>query len=91
MLFWLELHQYNVRFGSHFASPGPVSLVFDSVAGADTTRTAMLAFVRYVYSHPPTLIRLREEIEEALSAGQVKFPISYGEASRLKFLWACMK
>ncbi|KAF8488119.1 cytochrome P450 [Gautieria morchelliformis] len=61
------------------------------VAGSDTTMASMLAFLRYVYSHPVTLKRLREEMDQAIAAGHLTFPVAYAEASRLEFLWACMK
>jgi hypothetical protein len=51
----------------------------------------MVAFLRYVYAHPVTLKRLREEMDQANAAGHLTFPITYAEASRLAFLWACMK
>jgi len=61
------------------------------LAGADTTRISMVAFLRYVYAHPPTLERLRREMDDSTEMGQLKFPITYAQASRLEFMWACMK
>ncbi|KAF8579798.1 cytochrome P450 [Ramaria rubella] len=61
------------------------------LAGADTTKMSILAFLQCVYSHPPTLRRLRKEIEDAVASRQVTFPITYTQATRLDFFWACMK
>ncbi|KAF8587055.1 cytochrome P450 [Ramaria rubella] len=62
-----------------------------AIAGADTTSTSMTAFLRYVYTHPPTLRRMRAEMDDAVAAGNLTFPITYSQACRLEFTWACMK
>lgn len=61
------------------------------MAGADTTATSIRAFVQYVWSDPPTLKRLQEEVDEAYSSGQISLPISYADAKKLVFHQACMK
>ncbi|KAF8587141.1 cytochrome P450 [Ramaria rubella] len=62
-----------------------------NIAGADSTSTSMTAFLRYVYTHPPTLQRIRKEMDDAIKAGNLTFPITYSQACRLEFTWACMK
>jgi len=51
----------------------------------------MVAFLRYVYAHPPTLERLRKEMDDAIEDGHLSFPITYAQATRLEYMWACMK
>ena len=61
------------------------------VAGADTTRSALNAFIRYVYTDPAVLKKLRAEIQTALDAGQISIPPTFAEASKLDYFQACMK
>ncbi|KAF8523923.1 cytochrome P450 [Hysterangium stoloniferum] len=61
------------------------------MAGADTTHASMLGFLLHVYSHPPTLHRLREEMDEAISAGRLTLPITYAQSTHLEFFGACIK
>jgi len=60
--------------------------------GTDTTAIAMTAILYQLLKHPHYLLRVQEEIDRAVNAGQLSYPnITYNEASRLRFFDACCK
>ncbi|KAM0789779.1 hypothetical protein ACM66B_006632 [Microbotryomycetes sp. NB124-2] len=63
------------------------------IAGADTTKTSICAFLRYVYDpqNAATLQKLRDEIATAINVGKLSFPVQYSQGSRLEFMQACIK
>ncbi|KAF2683324.1 cytochrome P450 [Lentithecium fluviatile CBS 122367] len=61
-------------------------------AGADTTGTALGSILRFIFTSPPTLARLRSEITTADKAGYLSTPIQYDETRRhLPYFQACVK
>ncbi|GJJ06857.1 hypothetical protein Clacol_001053 [Clathrus columnatus] len=61
------------------------------MAGADTTSATMIAFLRFVYAHPPSLVSLRKEIDDAVREGRITLPLSYSGSKTLPFYNACLK
>jgi cytochrome P450 len=61
------------------------------VAGADTTSIGINATLRYVYSNPQCLVRLREEIDDALNSGGMDLPPNYDQTAKLPYLQAVIK
>ncbi|KIJ57323.1 hypothetical protein M422DRAFT_57629 [Sphaerobolus stellatus SS14] len=81
------------NYVSHASQVDDTTLTLFSVAGADTTKSAMLGFIRYVYSDPSTLHRLRSELDPLLSQRPTETQplLSYSEVVRLEYLWACIR
>ncbi|KAI9817412.1 MAG: hypothetical protein M1827_001021 [Pycnora praestabilis] len=65
--------------------PGP------SVAGSDTTATAIRATFLLINSNPSVLKRLLAEIDEAIASRKVSNPITNDESKALPYLQACIK
>ncbi|SCZ98010.1 BZ3500_MvSof-1268-A1-R1_Chr3-3g06517 [Microbotryum saponariae] len=63
------------------------------IAGADTTKSTMLGFLRHIYDpkNAESLAKLRAEISTALEEGQLDFPVSYDQGSKLEYLQAAIK
>ncbi|KAB2573396.1 Pisatin demethylase [Lasiodiplodia theobromae] len=61
------------------------------VAGSDTTATAMRSTLLSIISTPHVYSRLRQEIDDAISRGEVSSPITEEEAKRLPYLQAVLK
>lgn len=61
------------------------------MAGADTTSASMIAFLRYIYAHPPSLTLLRKEIDDAVREGRIVLPLTYAASKTLPFYNACLK
>lgn len=59
--------------------------------GADTTKIALTAFLRYIYETPEALAKMRAEIEEAVSKGELDLPPSWAQASKLVYTQAAVK
>lgn len=62
--------------------------MFPIIAGSETTATAIKMIVSFIASNPTVASRLKEEIEEARSAGRLSSPVTYAEASELPYLKA---
>ncbi|SCV74779.1 BQ2448_7808 [Microbotryum intermedium] len=64
-----------------------------SIAGADTTKATMLGFLRHIYDpkNAESLAQLRAEISAAIDDGQLEFPVSYLQGSKLEYLQAAIK
>ena len=62
------------------------------VAGADTTLVSTNAAIRYIYSDPRVLAKLRAEITEAIEMGKLSLPNpDYDQVASLPYLNACLK
>lgn len=68
-----------------------LSLTSISVAGSDTTATAIRAITLFIISNPRVHAKLRSEIDEAESQGQISSPVTDTEAKSLPYLQACIK
>jgi cytochrome P450 len=69
-----------------------VESLLQILAGADSTATALRTTFLHVLTSPPTYAALREEIEAAIEAGNVDFPvITHTQAQSLPYLQACVK
>lgn len=62
-----------------------------SIAGSDTTATAMRAILLAIISNPRVYSRLVREIDDAIAAGKVSSPIRDDEARKLPYLQAVIK
>ncbi|KAH7066126.1 cytochrome P450 monooxygenase-like protein [Paraphoma chrysanthemicola] len=61
-------------------------------AGADTTGTALGSILRFLLTHPPSMVRARDEIERAEDAGRLSIPVQFEETkTHLPFFVACIK
>jgi len=69
-----------------------VESLLQILAGADSTATALRTTFLHILTSPPTYGKLREEIEAALEAGNVDYPvIKTSQAQTLPYLQACVK
>jgi cytochrome P450 len=68
-----------------------VALSGNVFAGSDTTAIALRAVGFYLCRNPVCMERLVKEIDEADRAGKLSRPVSYKQASELKYLHAVMK
>lgn len=59
-------------------------------AGADTTSATLQAFFYYLLRHPQYLQKLRQEVDEAHTRGDLSHVVSYAEAAKLPYLQACV-
>lgn len=62
--------------------------MFPIIAGADTTATAIKMIVSHIASNATVAKELKEEIQEAISAGKLSSPATYAEAMELPYLQA---
>ncbi|KAH7067132.1 cytochrome P450 monooxygenase-like protein [Paraphoma chrysanthemicola] len=61
-------------------------------AGADTTGTALGSILRFLLTHPPSMARVRDEIERADHAGRLSSPVQFEQTkTHLPFFVACIK
>lgn len=60
-------------------------------AGSDTTAIALRAVVYFLCKNPDKLHKLRSELDDAESHGNLSDPITYAEAMRLPYLQAVLK
>jgi cytochrome P450 len=69
-----------------------VESLLQILAGADSTATAIRTTFLHVLTSPPTYSKLREEIETAIEAGNVDYPvIKHSQAQNLPYLQASVK
>ncbi|KAJ9606749.1 hypothetical protein H2200_008758 [Cladophialophora chaetospira] len=69
-----------------------VESLLQILAGADSTATALRTTFLHILTSPPTYSKLRQEIETALDAGKVAYPvIKNSQAQALPYLQACVK
>ena len=69
-----------------------VESLLQILAGADSTATALRTTFLHILTSPPTYSKLREELEAALEAGNVHYPvITDKQAQALPYLQACIK
>jgi cytochrome P450 len=62
------------------------------LAGSDSTATTIRMTFAYLLTNPRCYARLRNDIDEAIQAGNVSYPvISDSEAQKLPYLQACIK
>lgn len=62
------------------------------LAGSDSTATNIRITLLYLLTNPPVCMRLRAEIDRALTTGGVSFPvITNREALKLPYVQACIK
>ncbi|KXX81590.1 Pisatin demethylase [Madurella mycetomatis] len=62
-----------------------------SLAGADTTSSAITAIIAQVITRSSLYRRLQQEIDEAVVEGRISSPVADAEARKLPFLQACIK
>ncbi|CAI7666032.1 unnamed protein product [Penicillium manginii] len=60
-------------------------------AGSDTTAIHLSTTLYYILKNPGVYAALNNEIVQATRRGELSFPISYHEASKLPYLSACIK
>ncbi|GAA5860277.1 hypothetical protein JCM3774_000367 [Rhodotorula dairenensis] len=60
-------------------------------AGSDTTSITFRALLAYVLKNERIYQRVVAELEEAVEAGTITFPLSYAAASKLEYFQACPK
>jgi hypothetical protein len=58
------------------------------LAGSDTTATAIRQIMLFLLTSPPTLRRLRREIEQGVKEGKISAPITNAEALAMPYLQA---
>ena len=69
-----------------------VESLLQILAGADSTATALRTTFLHILTSPPTYGKLRQEIETAVEAGNVDYPvIKHSQAQELRYLQACIK
>jgi cytochrome P450 len=69
-----------------------VESLLQILAGADSTATALRTTFLHILTSPPTYGKLREEIEAAIEAGNVDYPVvKHSQAQELPYLQACIK
>ena len=69
-----------------------VESLLQILAGADSTATALRTTFLHILTSPPTYNKLRGEIEAAIEAGNVAYPvIKHSQAQELPYLQACIK
>ncbi|ETI22274.1 hypothetical protein G647_06347 [Cladophialophora carrionii CBS 160.54] len=69
-----------------------VESLLQILAGADSTATALRTTFLHILTSPPTYSKLRDEIEAAIEAGNVDYPvIKNSQAQALPYLQACIK
>ena len=62
------------------------------LAGSDSTATSIRMTFAYLLTNPPCYGKLRKEIDDAIEAGNISFPVvADSEAQRLPYLQACIK
>lgn len=62
------------------------------LAGSDSTATSIRMTFAYLLTNPPCYAKLRSEIDKAIQAGSISFPVvSDSEAQKLPYLQACIK
>ena len=54
-------------------------------AGSDTTAITMRALLRFVVGDNRVYLKVMNEIESALENGELSFPISYAEGTKLSY------
>lgn len=57
-------------------------------AGSDTTAISLSAVVAYLWMNPDTLVKLRQELDEATKRGELSDPATFKEAQKLPYLQA---
>lgn len=60
-------------------------------AGSDTTAISLRAMFYFLCKHPRCYDRVIEEIDDTDRKRELSNPITFAEASRMKYLQACMK
>lgn len=67
-------------------------MITSSLAGSDTTASALTSILYHLIKNPEAYGRLTQEIDEATRAGQLSYPnVRYNEATKLPYLDACCK
>jgi cytochrome P450 len=62
------------------------------LAGSDSTATSIRMTFAYLLTNPTCYAKLQEEIDEAIQAGNISFPVvEHSEAQKLPYLQACIK
>lgn len=62
------------------------------LAGSDSTATSIRMTLVYLLTNPPCYAQLRKEIDEAIEAGSISYPVvADSEAQKLPYLQACIK
>lgn len=60
-------------------------------AGADTTAIALTSIFYHLHKNPATLQNLRDEIEESLANGALKYPLRYNDCIKLPYLHSVVR
>lgn len=60
-------------------------------AGADTTAIALTSIFYHLHKNPPTLAKLRGEIDAAFSGGRLTYPLRFAQCIRLPYLHAVVR
>jgi len=61
------------------------------LAGSDTTAIFLRTMFKNLLQHPETLEKLRAELQEAASRGELSMPVKWKESRQLPYLDACVK
>ena len=66
-------------------------VLFQTIAGSDTTAGAIRAFMLHIITNSRVLRKLREEIDAAAREGRISQPISTAEAQQLPYVQAVIR
>ena len=66
-------------------------LVVSSLAGSDTTSTAIRSIFLFLITAPLVYTKLMKEIDEAIGNGRISTPVKDEEAKDLPYLQACIQ
>ncbi len=66
-------------------------VIIISMAGSDTTATAVRSTMLQLITHPDVYVKLRAEIDRAITENRISAPISDIEARRLPYLQAVIR
>jgi cytochrome P450 len=61
------------------------------IAGSDTTGISLGGLIYQIYEHPRVLAKLRDELEQHESRGEISNPIRFSESQKLEYLQAVIK
>ena len=75
--------------GAHAAQADLVAL-HAPAAGTDSSATILRTFVYYMVKHPECLVKLREELDTAISEGRLSTPPTYDQTLELPYVQAVL-
>lgn len=61
------------------------------IAGSDTTGISLGGLIYQIYEHPHVLAKLRDELQQHESRGEISDPVRFSETQNLEYLQAVIK